>query len=254
MSNLLQYGMALSELKFNTNCKKCIRGEGNAIPGCISNADLTNVRLVVISDYPSYYEDLHKQPFYDNEVERIKKRQEKKKLEVGWPNAGNYIRRKLEAMGLDTYKEVYFTNAIKCKNNSDKTIVPKEASELKPCVIEWLLPELNIISNVKPDVPILLAGKYAFIAFKKFIPGSPFKSSNIKLKQARGKEYRYKYHPLFVTVNPATACTSIPKIESLEVEQKSDLKSVKELSPLIGSPDFHYTNDLALLKKCLLQN
>lgn len=248
---LLQYGMPLPELNFNKNCKHCVRGEGKAIPGCIQNGNLSKLKLVVISDYPSYYEELNDHNFYDNEGDRAEKRKTGKRLHVGWPNAGNYIRRKLESFDLDTYQEVYFTNAIKCKNNSDKTIVPNQTKEVKKCAQLWLIPELNIIEQINPTVPILLAGKYAFTAFREYIPGSPF-HKKLKLKEARRKEFKYKYHPVFVTVNPAAAATSIPKLEFIEVTTKGDLKSVRELPTNIGSPDWLYSKDLELLRQCLL--
>jgi uracil-DNA glycosylase len=249
--SILQYGMPLTTIQFEVNCKQCSRGEGQAIPGCIQNGNLEKLRLVVISDYPGHYEVENKHCFYDNEQQRQKLRKEGKKLKVGWPNAGNYMRRKLENFGLDTYQEVYFTNALKCKQNSS-SLQPNENTEVKRCVRKWLLLELDIIDSIHPSVPILLAGKYAFVAFKKFVPNSPIQ--NVKensLRKCRRQVFWYKKHPLIVTVNPANACTSIPKLEYYEIEKVSDLKNVRELTPLIGSPDWHYQNDLNYLKPYL---
>jgi len=251
---LLQYGMPLPELNFDKNCMQCSRGEGNAICGCIQNGDLTNLKLVVISDYPGHYEDSVGYTFYDNEPDRIAKRKKGKKLLVGWPNAGNYIRRKLEALGLDTYKEVYFTNVIKCKQNSSKTN-PDEKKELGRCVRKWLVPELEIIHKHNPHVPILLAGKYAYTAFrsdKKMIPYNPPFNEDKPLRYCRKKMFMYRdTHPVFVTVNPAAAANSIPKLELGVVTHYSQLNNVRELKPIVGSPDWHYQNDLKLLSEWL---
>lgn len=254
MSTLLQYGMPLPELNFDKDCRQCSRGEGNAICGCIQNGNLTNLRLVVISDYPGTYEAEKKITFYDNEPDRIAKKKAGKRLQVGWPNAGNYIRRKLEAIGLDTYKEVYFTNVIKCKINSSK-LIPDENKELKVCAGKWLIPELEIISKYNPTVPILLAGKYAYTAFradKKMILYNPPFTKETPLRYCRRKMFMYREtHPVFVTVNPAAAASSIPKLELGIVTQRQNLRNVRELSPIIGSPDWHYTRDLSLLSHWL---
>lgn len=249
---LLQYGMPLKELHFDKTCKVCVRGEGNAIPGCIQNADLSKLKLVVISDYPGHYEDKEGYCFYDNEPDRQSMKNNKKdkraRLKIGWPNAGNYIRRKLETLGLNTYQEVYFTNVLKCKqNNADKE--PNETREVKRCIETWLLKELDIIEMYNPTVPILLLGKYAFIAFKKFIPHSPISDDKGEvLRKYRRQVVYYKNHPVITTVNPAAACSSIPKLEYVEINNINDLKSVRELKPPIGSPDWHFTNDLEPLK------
>lgn len=254
MANLLQYGMPLPKLNFDKNCHQCSRGEGNAIGGCIQNGDLTNLRLVVISDYPGHYESEKGHTFYDNESDRIAKRKAGQRLRVGWPNAGNYIRRKLEDMGLDTYREVYFTNVIKCQNNSSK-LNPDEKKELKSCVVKWLVPELELIYKHNPTIPILLAGKYAYIAFrsdKKMIPYAPPFNDSLPLRNCRRKMFMYRdTHPVFVTVNPAAAANSIPKLELGLVSQKSNLTNIRELKPIVGTPDWHYTNDLKLLSEWL---
>lgn len=252
----VSYGQALPELDFDKQCKLCSLKCDNAIPGSISYLEpeysnnigvsyLRDLKLIVISDYPGYYEDKKGYCMYDNEPERVKK----KNLERGWPNAGNYIRRILESWGLDTYTQVYFTNAIKCKPKLDK---PKESDNIAPCVSKWLLPELSIIDKVHNTVPILILGRVAFIGFKKFVPNNPF-GINLSLSEARRKVYFYKNHPVVVSVNPAAVCGSQLKLEFTTVEYVSELRAVRDLPMhnLVGSPPWHYYKDISLIQPYL---
>jgi uracil-DNA glycosylase family 4 len=251
---LVSYGTPLPYINFNKHCKLCNLGSDNAICGSMNYIDLdysmtenisylSNLKLIVLSDYPGYYEDKKGYCMYDNEVDRIKK----KSLERGWPNAGNYIRRILESWGLDTDKEVYFSNIVKCKPKLDK---PKETTNIQPCVETWLLPELSVIENEHSTVPILILGRVAFIGFKKYVPNSPFGSS-LSLSQARRNVYFYKNHPVVVSVNPAAVCGGRLKLEFTPVEYASDLKAVRELSVLKGSPEWHYYKDISLIRNYL---
>lgn len=234
--------MPLPKLNFDKTCQGCKLSNDNAICGCIEQGDLTNLKLVVISDYPGYYEDKYGYLMWDNQPDRDKK----KNLEKGWPNAGNYIRRFLESeYNLDTYKEVYFTNAVKCKPGKD---TPKEATNIKPCVNKWLLAELQLIEQTHPQVPILILGRIAYIAFQKYVPNSPFAGLKGGVKNARRQVFMYKDHPVVVSVNPAAVASSRFKLEFTTIDNLGDLRAVRELPPIVGSPEWHYAQDLKLLQ------
>jgi hypothetical protein len=225
----------LPDLKFDVLCHKCNLGEGKAIGGCIAK-DLTRLRLIVISDYPSYYETKEGYPMWDNRNGKY----ESSGLRRSHLNAGAYLRQVLTDLGLDTYREVYITNAIKCTRQKDKIT----NRQINPCVENWLKTELYHLNEANPTAPILIAGTVAHAAFK-LIPNHPLTT----FKLDRRADLTWLGHPIIVVANPATVCASVPRLESNQIHTLRDLRGTRDLSPLPGSPLSFYTEDLSTLTK-----
>lgn len=240
----LTYDRTLEELRFNKKCNACGLATGKAVCSSIGNQDLTKMKLVVVSDYPGHYEETFSYCMYSNEDRRKGKRGSNK----GWPNAGNYIRDYItREFGLDTYEEVYFTNAVKCNPRKDK---PDISRHIKKCYSLWLSNEFILIDRVNPTVPVLVLGDTAFKCFGKVIKNGPFTSlgKSPKMKDARRKIFYYNSHPLAVTVNPAAVASSSYRLERSEVSSTTSMVYYWELPPLVGSPQWHYNKDLEVIK------
>lgn len=241
----LDYDKNLPELNFNSKCKACTLSTGKAVCGSIGFQDLTNMKLVVISDYPGHYEETFNYCMYSNED----KRQSKRGSNKGWPNAGNYIRTLLATkFNLDTYREVYFTNAVKC---NPRKVKPDINKQIKKCINEWLLKELVLIDDVNPQVPIMLLGDTVFKAFSKAMKNGPFLKlgGSPKMKDARRKVWFYKEHPIVVTVNPAAVASAGYKLERSDVSSSTSMVYTYDLPTLVGNPQWHYEKDLEILRQ-----
>ena len=232
------YGKPIEGLNFDTKCTDCALSNGCSIPGSITN--LNNLKLIVISDYPGHYETKYRYLMWDNELVRGKTYKGSKRI-PSWPNAGNYIRRLLEQFGLDTYSDVYFTNAIKCNPEQNK---PKEL-HIKSCS-KWLNTELSILeSKGYINTPILVAGTTAFKSLKHLGEKS---LESLSFKDCRRRVIYVKSHPTVVVANPAAVCSSTFRIENRIVYDPRQLTSVRELPPIPGSPIWNYQKDLELIK------
>lgn len=211
--------------------------------------DLTQVRLIVISDLVGHYESVSNEPMHDVSADR-----ESRKRGLLQPlNAGAFMRMSLSLMyGLDTYTDCYFTNAIKCNPNQLK---PLENQHMRPCSKHWLEQELQLLDKYCPTVPILVAGSMAFKALcfiykKEMETAAGIKHNNCR----RRKDLMLNEHPLVVTFNPAGAARSMPKIETEVKERKSGLWVTKNewLFPqLPGSPVDKFVRDLYPLAQYL---
>jgi uracil-DNA glycosylase len=228
---------------FKDYCKSCKLAHSDQqknppIAGTTLCKDLSHLKLIVISDHPGYYEVKNKYCMFDNTTENNKK-------PLGRPNAGAYIRGILSSWRLDTDKEVYYTNAIKCEPGS-KSIL---AEHIRLCRRKWLLPELIELDKLCPTVPILICGAKAFDAMASLMSETML-DSEASLNQYRRQLLHYNNHPVVVTFNPASVASSIPRIETQNV-QTTNLDSVIELPPLKVSPSTIYLDDLQLLKELL---
>lgn len=210
---------------------------------CIGGAgpeDLTEVRLIVISDYPGHYETLHDEPMHDISRDR----EARKKGLLQSVNAGALLRMTLNLMyGLDTYEDCWITNAIKCNPNQLKA---QENPHLRPCIAQWLNSELLTLSDYVPSAPILVAGKMAFKGVCRLYAAKQLE--DIGLNNCRRRtDLKLGEHPLVVTFNPAIAARSMPKIET-KVSEKKGYTFVNEnewLFPLLpGSPMDNFIKDL----------
>lgn len=237
----LDYTKSLPELEFDTTCKGCNLSCGEALCGSIGQQDLTKMKLVVISDYPGYYELKNRYCMFSNEEIRKSKRGVKQP----WPNAGNYIRKQIEELyNLDTYTEVYFTNIIKC-NPQNKTALE---SHIRRCYQLWFSKELMLINKVNDRVPFLLLGSVVYKAFKKVINAENSSLYESKgLAAVRRKIHYVNRHPTVVTANPAAVSSSILRIETDPYNNNVNL--LYYLPPIVGSPAWKYRKDLEVLKE-----
>lgn len=222
-------------------------GKRNVKPNnyCVGGAgpdDLSHVKLIVISDYPGYYESQEDVLYPMYESASLESRNRKGLLES--QNAGACLRNILRhKFNLDTYNDCWFTNAVRCDPTHTEVL---EAKHLKPCIYKWLVNDLVEIDKVIPTVPILLAGKHAFRAFRIMYNWTDRSQNNYRRKVTYAGR-----HPVVVTINPAGPAKSMAKIES-EVSMRGNTIIVTRnewLSPLVGSPIWHFVEDLKLLKE-----
>jgi uracil-DNA glycosylase family 4 len=234
-------------LKFNKECNACALGKGCAVGGAGPD-DFNNLKLVVISDSIGEYESLAGYPMYDNYKERMPKYNKKTKRHSlpGWKNAGATLREYLSTLfGLNTYTQVWITNAVKCSPQEIKV----SDIHIKSCNF-WLKEELELIDYIKPEVPILIAGTSALKAIHRIDPAlKPFKS----LRVTRRQVLHWRLHPIVTTVNPAVIGRSEARIESpgsvgLTPQNTYKINAVDLFPALIGSPAWNFSQDLELLR------
>lgn len=239
-------------IPFDRNCHDCTLGAGNTPTKtkCVGGAgpnDLTLVRLIVISDYPGFYEvsSAHQHPFVNNQI-RNKNDTDDKRNE--WLNAGALLRSCLVNMfKLNTYNDCYMTNVIKCDPN--KNIVT--ANHLKVCS-KYIKEELNQLDLYCPKAPILIAGTKAFKSLKQLMPD--LMSTNYGLQDCRRRDgLFYNDHPLVFTMNPAACSKATMRIET-EVYTYDELVYVPTYTnyPILeGNPINVFCRDIELLNKYL---
>jgi DNA polymerase len=100
--------------------------------------------------------------------------------------AGKLLDSMLAAIGLSRGKNVYITNAVKCRPPENRTPAPEEAAACRPYLerqIELIQPKL-IVALGRPAAQTLL-------------------QSEVKIAAARGKLHDYRGIPLIVTYHPA---------------------------------------------------
>jgi uracil-DNA glycosylase len=226
---------------------KLVGGVGGAGPD-----DLTEVKLIVISDYPGAYELESSYPFYSNDEEikpKLNRRTGFKSLE-GYRNAGNLIRYYLNTMyGLNTYTDVWFTNAIKCSPGAMKA----QDKHLRVCITSWLKNELAVLSqHIPTSVPILILGNMAFKAL------GFMKADNIPKTLQEGRRstgYTFGGHPLIFSVNPTAVARNEMRIESITARDSQGSTIVRKVVPTIrqgiGTPYWFFEKDLLLLQPYL---
>lgn len=251
------FGEPHPEINHNVDCKLCPLGrrfENLSVAGA-GPKDLSKVRLIIISDHPGYYEVNNGYPLYDNEQDRMPSKAKKghRKNLADWRNAGNYLRYMLNSLfNLDTYEDTWSTNACKC-DRRDSSIL--ESTHLKPCVTQWLSQEFNVLDQYVPSVPILIAGRHAYkslsILDKSFKAGAPTSLNDAR----RRTDLYYNNHPVVVTVNPASICRLVLRIENNVgplLNKKREVKSASFWSPYLpGTPETIFRDDLLCLKPYL---
>jgi hypothetical protein len=240
-------------IKGDRTCRDCTLGKGCCIPGAGPD-DLREIRLVVLSDHPGYFEQQVGYPMYDNAEERKPKYNRKtgKTSLEGWKNAGGLIRSTLEFMyGLDTYRQVWMTNALKCDPEKEKV----KDKHLKACAFKWLQNELLTIDSFQPEVPILIAGNDAFKSLTYLDKELGNKLGTGLRQHRRTSNQRWRGHPLIFTYNPAAVARSEARIETeigLTLNQTYKVNKVQALPTTIGSPLWMFLRDLEMLEPFLL--
>lgn len=232
---------ANSKKKDSDPIKTCVPGAGPD--------DLKNVKLILISDYPGHYEELHGYPQYDSTISREKF----KNGLLQARNSGAFIRMALNRMyGLDTYNDMWITNAVRCNPNQLKVI---ENAHIKPCVGLWLGPELALLDEHAPNAPILVAGQHAFRAIKQLYKKEAAELNKLGLNGCRRRDdIRLGSRPAIFAPNPVRAARSEFRIETqlMFLDGKWRVSSNRWLYPQpVGGPVTSLIEDLKFLRKFL---
>lgn len=229
------------KLEKDERVKHCVRGAGPD--------DLTKVKLILISDYPGHYEEAHGYPQLDITLTREKY----KNGLLQARNSGAFIRMALNRMyGLDTYTDMWITNAVRCNPNQLKVI---ENTHIKPCVSLWLSPELSLLDEYCPNAPILVAGQHAFRAVKLAFKREAPVLNELGLNGCRRRDdIRLGGRPAVFAPNPVRAARSEFRIETqvMNLDSKWRVTGNRWLYPApIGSPVHSLIEDLKFLRKFL---
>jgi uracil-DNA glycosylase len=235
---------SLGESLKEHNHRAMIRGEEplNWVGG-FGPEDLTKVRLIVISDYPGIYEAQKGYPM----VEKFDFKPKEIRGKVQPNNAGGFLREALRLMyGLDTYTDVYTTNALKCY---PQTTTVLETKHLRPCVKKWLANEFYQLDQYCPKVPVLTLGTQAFRAVKNLYKdvSDTFNDGYIA---SRRKVHWVGERPVVVSFNPAIAARSEPRIETAVKQTKNGTyiaRTERLYPPLPNSPVSRFIDDLRCL-------
>jgi hypothetical protein len=228
------------------NAKKEEKDPKETAVGGAGPDDLSKVRLIVISDFCGPYEATNGYPFVSTREEQG----EYQKSGLLRPNnAGGFLRMILEAMyNLDTYNEVWMTNALKCNPGKNK---PLFNTQVKKCALRWLCNEFSVLDNYVPQVPVLVAGSTAFDAVCLLFPEEGPMLKELKLNGCRRrKDLTLANHPAIFTLNPSRAARCEPRIETGYKFRKGRIHVTSNdwlYPPLPGSPLYSYIEDI----KCL---
>lgn len=231
---------------FNYTCNACRLAHSDQeelppIPGTFDVSKKKKLKLVVISDYPGQYETKCRYSMYDNTPEQDE--DESKGKLPRRPNAGSMMRRLIEEVyGLDSYGEVYITNAIKCLPG----LKTAKKEHVVLCKRTWFNKELEFLEKINPKVPFLMCGKMAFELLKLMIPH--LAKEKRTMTNSRKKIFYYKEHPVVTTVNPAAVAKSEMFIERFDPMKSKKLVDYFPLPELPVSPLKIYKDDMALLK------
>jgi uracil-DNA glycosylase family 4 len=240
-------------IPFDTGCTRCKIGQAKnnekkkASVGGAGPQDLTQVKLIVISDHPGWYEEKEGYPFVHKQ--EFQERQGKKTIDP-IRNAGALIRDMLHGLfGLDTYQEVYATNILKC----DPGKVTALDSHYRTCSA-WLSSEFEVLDEYCPTVPILIAGAKATRHLHRTFPDFKLGKEGINYLRRR-KGVKIKSHPAVFTYNPAQVARSEPRIETIANPKNRRIKESDWMyPPLPGSPTDIMVRDLELLEPFLLDS
>lgn len=237
-------------IPFETNCTRCDIGreKGNdkkcTAVGGAGPQDLSQVRLIVISDHAGWYEEQEGVPFVHKQ--EFMKRQGKKNIDP-IRNAGAILRDMLhEIFGLDTYQEVYMTNVLKC-NPAKVTPVDRH---YRICS-SWMESEFLVLDEHRPEVPILIAGARATKVLHRTFPD--FKEGKNGINYLRRRDdVKIRNHPAIFTFNPAQVARSEPRIETVANTKNKRVKDSDWMyPPLPGSPTDIMIRDLEYLASYL---
>lgn len=230
------------DISFNTYCQNCTLGKNNKKGSAIGGAgpiNLKEIKLIVISDYPTFNDKFKGTPFTDNQ--RTYSRTDEK---AQWLNGAALLRASIQNLyNIDSYTQCWMTYAIKCEPGKN-TIKPEH---LKICK-SHLQDELHWLNEQVPTAPILIAGTQAFAAIKMLLPNVI--ESRSKLQSLRRTTLKYLGHPLCITVNPNIISKCQFRIEKEVYEYNDDIFVSKYTNypVLVGSPYWFWCEDLKILQ------
>lgn len=244
-----------SKINFCSSCTRCSIGEekendkNSLAVGGAGPENLSQVKLIVVSDHPGFYEERYRFPFVDKqEVQIFEYESGKRKKEPdNTQNAGYLLRYFLQQkFNLDTYTDCFLTNVIKC-DPGKRTI---QDSHLRACS-SWLASEFMTLDEYCPKAPVLVAGTKAARAlsytFKEFKSVNKGGINNLR----RRSDIKVGNRPTVFTYNPAIIARSNRWIET-DVDKRS--KRIKKSRPypfLPGSPFSFFNDDLETLRQYL---
>jgi hypothetical protein len=209
--------------------------------------DLNNIKLIVVSDYPGMYEVQRGYPM----VDKFDFKPDVIRGKVQPRNAGGFLRRALELMyGLDSYEDVWITNAVKCNPASTALV---ETKHVRPCVRKWLSNEMGILDKHCPRAPILSLGTQAYRALR-YLYKDKANSLEAGYTASRRKIHWAGDRPIVISFNPAIAARSEPRIETVVKETKKGVYISKTdwlYPPLPNSPVDRFIKDLRCLAEVL---
>lgn len=122
--------------------------------------------------------------------------------------AGKYLDKWLAAIGLDRKTNTYITNVVKCRPPQNRDPLPEESA----CCLPFLVRQIDLL---KPKA-ILTVGRIS----SQLLTGQA-----LGIGQMRGRIYRYRDIPLFVTYHPSAVLRNQAEYRSPVWE---DLKRLKE--------------------------
>jgi len=185
----------LHKYEIGKHCDKCALSCKDGTVGGQSKVPFSEVKLIVVSSYPTNKDYKSGQSLADN-LER-KGTPNSNKAIVG---AGEYLRFCLGAF-LDRSKDIpeqfkpiedytYFTNALKCNPQHGKDKITVVEKHIKICKDTWLTNEL---AQFQPTVPIFACSSEAVKALL---------GTDQSLYNNRNRVNYYKQHPVIVSTNP----------------------------------------------------
>lgn len=245
----------------NSNCTKCILGSKEGTIGGQSEVPFSEVKLIVIGNYPTGRDLRVDSSFSYNPNSKGIPDSSKGNL-----SSGEFLRYSLNAVIdkskdiPDAYKPItkytYFTNALKCSPQRGRDKITVLEKHIRTCKQLWLNDELDQF----PDrVPILLCSNEAV----KSILGK-----DAKLYDSRNKINYYKSHPVIVSTHPTEwekySAKHVPDIEEarqnivklIKANAINKFKKEKKINkiigckrwkPLPGSPLYFVKQDLSLI-------
>jgi uracil-DNA glycosylase len=233
-------------IAFNIYCNNCLLGKNNKKGTAIGGAgpiDLTKVKLIVISDYPTFSDKFKGTPFTDNQ-KTFNRTDEK----AQWLNGAALLRTAIQNLyNLDSYTECWMTYVIKCEPGKN-TVKPEHLNICK----NHLQDELHWLNEQAPNAPILITGTKAFATMKNLLPNVIGRDSN--LQSSRRTILKYLGHPICVTVNPNIISKCQFRIEEDVYEYNEDVFVSKYTNYpiLVGSPYWLFIKDLEILQPYFL--
>jgi hypothetical protein len=239
-------------IPFDRSCEACTLSCGKAVPGA-GPADLSKVKLIVLSDYPGPYEQQYGWPQVPApyvRYEEDKAKQKRRRVKFPWKNSGEFLRLILkEELGLDPWEEVFYTNGVQCSPFRGKEKININLTHIRPCVNRHVRKMIEALDDNCPYAPIVVAGGKAALPAFNLLYDTKFKSiqSMLHVKDVIVEERRVAFtnNPAAVAKGEARLISSM--VTSNGVFQPSKVRPWK----LLGTPQWHFVNSIKWLEDYL---
>ena len=231
---------------FDRGCTKCQLSNKAAIAGhsfCGNN----QVEMLIVGAYPAREEMKQGFSFAPNI-----KRERKDVM-----NAGRFLRASINSIFTGPeipsnmqpfYRYTAFSNMIKCSPLGKAQKIPITPKHIAACS-KWLEKEIETLSHFNINMPIMLCGSEAVQLLGK----------HMKVFSKRREVYLYKNrNPVVISFNPVEVVRYTPFAISQSKTTGAGRLVVEDTavkSPIVfGSPNWHWNNDLTLLKSLVVKN